>query len=78
MAIARAVANQPDLLLADEPTGALDSVAADLVLDLLRAEHDAGQTIVMVTHDPEVAAAADRIVMVRDGHVVESVLAGTG
>ena len=78
VAIARAVANQPDLLLADEPTGALDSVAADLVLDLLRAEHAAGQTIVMVTHDPEVAAAADRVVMVRDGHVVESVHVGTG
>jgi putative ABC transport system ATP-binding protein len=71
IAIARALANRPDLLLADEPTGALDSVAATLVLDLLRAQHAAGQTIVMVTHDPGVAASADRTVHVRDGRVVE-------
>jgi len=78
VAIARAVANQPDLLLADEPTGALDSAAADLVLDLLRAQHAAGQTIVMVTHDPEVAAGADRVVTVRDGRVVETADVGSG
>jgi putative ABC transport system ATP-binding protein len=78
VAIARAVANQPDLLLADEPTGALDSAAADLVLNLLRAEHEAGQTIIIVTHDPEVAAAADRVVMVRDGCVIDSAHLGTG
>jgi putative ABC transport system ATP-binding protein len=70
VAIARAVANQPDLLLADEPTGALDSAASVLVLDLLRAQHDVGQTIVMVTHDPDVAAAADRTIHLRDGLVV--------
>jgi putative ABC transport system ATP-binding protein len=70
VAIARAVANHPDLLLADEPTGALDSAAADLVLELLRAQHGAGQTIVMVTHDPDVAAAADRTINVRDGRIV--------
>jgi putative ABC transport system ATP-binding protein len=70
VAIARAVANHPDLLLADEPTGALDSAAAALVIDLLRAQHQAGQTIVMVTHDAGVAAAADRVVQVRDGRVV--------
>ena len=65
-------------MLTDEPTGALDTAAAGLVLDLLRAEHEAGQTIVMVTHDPEVAAAADRVVMVRDGRVVDTVGIGTG
>jgi putative ABC transport system ATP-binding protein len=70
VAIARAVANHPDLLLADEPTGALDSESAALVLDLLRARHDSGQTIVMVTHDPGVAAASDRIVHVLDGRIV--------
>lgn len=70
VAIARAAANHPDLLLADEPTGALDSVSAALVLDLLRAQHDGGQTIVMVTHDPDVAAVADRIVHVLDGQIV--------
>ena len=70
VAIARAVANAPDLLLADEPTGALDSAAAAVVIDLLRARHDEGQTIVMVTHDPDVAAAADRTVHMRDGTIV--------
>lgn len=70
VAIARAVANQPDLLLADEPTGALDSESSELVLTLLRAQHAAGQTIVMVTHDPDVAAAADRTIHILDGRVV--------
>jgi putative ABC transport system ATP-binding protein len=71
VAIARAVANQPELLLADEPTGALDSAASLLVLDLLRAQHATGQTIVMVTHDPDVAGAADRTIHLRDGQIVE-------
>jgi putative ABC transport system ATP-binding protein len=70
VAIARAVANHPDVLLADEPTGALDSEAAALVIDLLGAQHDRGQTIVMVTHDPAVAGAADRLVRVLDGRIV--------
>jgi putative ABC transport system ATP-binding protein len=72
VAIARAVANQPDLLLADEPTGALDSAAADLVIELLRRQHDSGQTIVMVTHDPDVATAADGLITMRDGRVVDA------
>jgi len=72
VAIARAIANHPDLLLADEPTGALDSESAALVLDLLRAQHDLGQTIVMVTHDPGVAAVADRVVHVFDGQIVDA------
>ncbi|MCU0272817.1 MAG: ABC transporter ATP-binding protein [Acidimicrobiales bacterium] len=71
VAIARAIANRPDLLLADEPTGALDSVAAALVLDVLRDQHRQGQTIVMVTHDPVVGAAADRIVRLLDGRIVD-------
>jgi putative ABC transport system ATP-binding protein len=73
VAIARAVANHPAVLFADEPTGALDSAASALVLDLLRAQHAAGQTIVMVTHDPDVAAAADRTIHLRDGRVVDEV-----
>lgn len=77
VAIARAVANQPDLLLADEPTGALDSASAALVLDVLRAQHDRGQTIVMVTHDVDVAAASDRIIHILDGQIVNSQSSGT-
>lgn len=73
VAIARAVANRPDLLLADEPTGALDSASAALVLELLRDQHAHGQTIVMVTHDPDVAAAADRTAHVLDGRIVDVV-----
>jgi putative ABC transport system ATP-binding protein len=70
VAIARAVANSPDLVLADEPTGAHDTEAATVVIDLLRAQHAAGQTIVMVTHDRDVAAVADRTIYMRDGRIV--------
>jgi putative ABC transport system ATP-binding protein len=70
VAIGRALANGPDLLLADEPTGALDTAASNAVIELLREQHHAGQTIVMVTHDPDIADAADRTVRLRDGRVV--------
>jgi putative ABC transport system ATP-binding protein len=70
VAIARALANRPALLLADEPTGALDSAASQGVIDLLGGQHAAGQTIVMVTHDPGTAAVADRTVHLLDGRVV--------
>ncbi|MFQ5381246.1 MAG: ABC transporter ATP-binding protein [Dehalococcoidia bacterium] len=66
VALARALINEPDVLLADEPTGNLDSEAADDVLVRLRRSHEAGQTIVMVTHDARVAAAADRVIRMRD------------
>jgi len=69
LAIARALANEPSLLLADEPTGALDSEGGQEVLGLFRRLHDEGQTIVMVTHSDQVAAAADRVVVMRDGAV---------
>jgi putative ABC transport system ATP-binding protein len=72
VAIARAVANRPALLLADEPTGALDSESSERVIDLLRSHHADGQTIVMVTHDPDVAAAADRTIHLRDGRIVDA------
>ncbi len=71
LAIARALVNEPSVLLADEPTGALDSEGAGQVLALLSDLHAGGQTIVMVTHAPDVAAGADRIVRLRDGRVVE-------
>ncbi len=69
LAIARALANDPTLLLADEPTGALDSEGGEEVIELLRRLHDGGQTIILVTHDPSVAAAAGRVVRMRDGRI---------
>jgi putative ABC transport system ATP-binding protein len=71
VAVARALVNEPTVVLADEPTGALDSASTDTVLDVMRSVHAAGQTIVMVTHDDRVAAAADRIVHMRDGVIVD-------
>jgi putative ABC transport system ATP-binding protein len=71
LAIARALANQPTLVLADEPTGALDSEGGHEVLELFRRLHDGGQTILMVTHDDDVAAAAERIVRMKDGRVLD-------
>jgi putative ABC transport system ATP-binding protein len=77
VALARALVNKPAVLLADEPTGNLDSASAREVMDLIRRYHDAGQTIVLVTHDPRVASAADRVVHMRDGLITEeSRLAG--
>jgi putative ABC transport system ATP-binding protein len=69
LAIARALANRPTLLLADEPTGALDSDAGEEILELFRRLHQGGQTILLVTHDDRVAAGADRIVHMRDGAI---------
>jgi len=79
VAIARALANRPTLLLADEPTGALDSAGAAEVLELFSRLHRTGQTILMVTHSLEVAGHAQRIVRMRDGHIVEGTVdGGTG
>ena len=72
VALARAMVNDPPLLLADEPTGALDTESARGVLALLRQAHDRGQTIVMVTHDHRVAAAADRVLVMQDGRSATS------
>jgi putative ABC transport system ATP-binding protein len=69
VALARALANTPDIVLGDEPTGNLDSATAREVLGLLRAARDRGQTLLLVTHDARVAAAADRVVNLRDGLV---------
>ena len=69
LAIARALVNEPTLLLADEPTGALDSAGALEVLELFRRLHAGGQTILLVTHDERVAGAADRVVLMRDGRM---------
>ena len=72
VAIARAIINQPALLLADEPTGALDSRTTDDVLNLFDALHDQGITLVLVTHEDDVAARAERVAHFRDGRVERS------
>jgi putative ABC transport system ATP-binding protein len=71
VAIARAVAHGPSLLLADEPTGALDSVSGHAVLELLRALNADGTTVAVITHDREIAAAMGRSIRVQDGRVTE-------
>jgi putative ABC transport system ATP-binding protein len=81
VAIARALMNEPPLLLADEPTGNLDTATTTDVLGLLRRFHNDGQTVVVVTHDPRVATiAARRLVAMRDGRVTDDVRldGGTG
>jgi lipoprotein-releasing system ATP-binding protein len=69
VAIARALVNQPEVLLADEPTGNLDERTGNEILDLLAQQHRDGLTIVMVTHDRSIAARADRVVELHDGQV---------
>jgi len=71
IALARALANEPSLLLADEPTGNLDSSSTRDVLRLLRRTHSQGQTILMVTHDARVASVADRVINLFDGMVAD-------
>ena len=78
LAIARALANQPTMLLADEPTGALDSAGGAEVMELFRRLHAGGQTILLVTHDREVAAAAARVAWMRDGRMADSAADDTG
>lgn len=67
VAIARALVTEPSLLLADEPTGNLDSSSSSEVLQLLQEVNDAGRTVVLITHEPEVANRAERIIAIRDG-----------
>ena len=69
VAIARALVNRPPLLLADEPTGALDSRTGEEILDLFKRLRDDGHTVVLITHDAEVAAHADRTYVIRDGEL---------
>ena len=70
VAIARALVNQPDLVLADEPTGALDSRTGEEVMDLVSGLHQLGITIVLVTHDSGVAARTQRIIRLQDGQII--------
>lgn len=72
VAIARALMNEPEIMLADEPTGALDSKSGAEIMQIFMELKKKGKTIIMVTHTPEVAKYADRIVYVRDGVVVDN------
>ncbi len=69
VAIARALSNEPALLLADEPTGNLDSEATEQVITLLHEHHEHGQTIVLVSHDPRLGRSADRVLVMEDGRI---------
>ena len=69
VAIARALVNQPSILLADEPTGNLDSVTSEEIMEVFAGLHAAGQTVIMVTHEPDIAARAARRIVLRDGQV---------
>jgi len=71
VAVARALAGRPSILLADEPTGNLDSVNGEAVMSLLSELHQEGATICMVTHDPRYARCADRTITLFDGRIVE-------
>ena len=71
VAIARALVNEPDLLLADEPTGNLDAQAAKEIMKILQSLNEAGRTIVLVTHDPATASYARRVIRLEDGRVAE-------
>ncbi|HOJ97672.1 MAG TPA: ABC transporter ATP-binding protein [Methanospirillum sp.] len=71
VAIARALVNNPKILLCDEPTGNLDSKTGILVMSILKRLNKKGKTLIIVTHDPAIAAQADRIITIRDGRIAE-------
>jgi putative ABC transport system ATP-binding protein len=73
VAIARALANDPSVILADEPTGALDSHTSEGILDLFRELNDSGITIIIVTHDPEVSDVSKRHLLFRDGQLIDDI-----
>jgi putative ABC transport system ATP-binding protein len=78
VAAARALASRPQIVFADEPTGALDSASGTELLTFLRkAVKELGQTVVMVTHDPTAASYADRVLFLADGHVVDEMFEPT-
>ncbi len=72
-AIVRALVNEPDLILADEPTGALDRKTGQEIMNLLKALNKKGKTIIVVTHDPTVAEQADRVINIEDGKIISDI-----
>lgn len=78
VAIARALATNPKVILADEPTGALDSTTTDSVMDLLKGINDEGMTVFVITHEEEVAEQTDRIVRLKDGVIISDELTESG
>ena len=78
VAIARALVNRPSVILADEPTGALDTKTSIEILDLFQELNDTGITLMVVTHDPEVAEVSRRNLMFRDGEVIDDLVVGNG
>ena len=71
VAVARAIAARPPVILADEPTGNLDTRATGEILGILKELHQAGKTVVIITHDPEIAAQAERVIRIKDGRITE-------
>lgn len=71
MAIARSLVNEPAIILADEPTGALDTKTSESIMGLLTELNEDGTTIAIVTHEPEIAEYTERTIFVRDGKIVE-------
>jgi len=71
VAIARAIAQAPPIILADEPTGNLDSGSTEEIMNILRELHSEGHTVILITHDNEIAASANRVIRIKDGRIVE-------
>ena len=77
VAIARALVNNPPVLLADEPTGNLDSKSSREIIDMIKQLHKAGNTIILITHDPEIAEQADRVLSISDGKIISDLRKGS-
>ncbi|WP_459812437.1 ATP-binding cassette domain-containing protein, partial [Hominimerdicola sp. 21CYCFAH17_S] len=70
VAIARAIVNEPSMILADEPTGALDSKTSKEIMELFKSLNEQGRTVIIVTHDPKIAEQCDRIIEILDGEII--------